>query len=193
MIALWLWFLVLGVAAAQAPDIRQQTHGSCSPTVGQTGGNVNMTINCPGVDPKALDAFTRELGVTQGQLRLTNQQLEKANDLFRRYHELFRQAGFIQDPRLTPRAQDLVREGRLKEAETLLNRSTISMAQYHAIREGQTGMSYQEVVNILGRPGIEQGRSGPVVSYTWGNPDGSLISITFTDGRAMSKVQHGLR
>jgi hypothetical protein len=149
------------------------------------------------VDPKALDALNRELGLTQGQLRLSNQQVEQktqeANEWARKYHELLQQAKSIQDSNITSQAENLVRQGKLKDADDLLKRSTISMAQYHAIREGQTGMSYQEVVNILGRPGIEKGSAGPVVSYAWGNPDGSLISITFADGRAMSKAQHGLR
>jgi hypothetical protein len=77
MIHLGLWLLILGVSAAQAASFNQQTDGACSPIVGQTGGNVTLTINCPGVDPKALDALHRELGLSQGQLRHTNQQLEQ--------------------------------------------------------------------------------------------------------------------
>jgi hypothetical protein len=44
MIYLVLWLLVLGVSAAQAQTIIQDTYGWCSPAVGQAGGNV--TINC---------------------------------------------------------------------------------------------------------------------------------------------------
>jgi hypothetical protein len=61
MIYLGLWLLVLGVSCVQAASFFQQTEERCSPAIGQTGGNVTVTINCPGVDPKALDALNREL------------------------------------------------------------------------------------------------------------------------------------
>jgi hypothetical protein len=90
-----------------------------------------------------LDVLYRDLGLTQGQLRLTKEQVEQktkeANEWARKYHELLRQAELIRDQKLTPQAKALVHEGKLKQADTLLKRSTISMAQYHAIKEG---MSY---------------------------------------------------
>jgi hypothetical protein len=184
MIYLGLWFLVLGVSAAQAGTIIQHTEGPCSSAVGQTGGNVTITMNCPGVDPKALEALHRELGLTAGQLRLTKDQLEQktkdANEWAAKYHKLLRQAEAIQDKSITPRAKELVREGKLKEADTLLKRSTISMAHYNAIRDG---MTYQEVVKILGRPGVEEGRSRSgditVTHYKWKNPDQTYLGVTF--------------
>jgi hypothetical protein len=192
MISLGLWLLALGVSVAQAPSIFQQTQGYCSPAVGQTGGNV--TITCQGVDPKALEVLNRDLGLTRGQLRLTKDQLEQktkeADEWARKYHELSQQAAMIRDPNLTPRAKALVQEGKLGEADALLKRSTISMAQYHAI---QDGMSSEEVVRILGRPGVEDGRAGNVAGYSWRNADGSLISVTFINGREGSKTQAGLR
>jgi hypothetical protein len=194
MICLGLWFLVLGVSVAQAASIIQQTEGPCSPTVGQTGGNVNITMNCPGVDPQAVEALNRDLGLTKGQLRLTNQQLEQktkeANEWTRKYHELSQRADVLQDNKLTPQAKAFVREGKLEEADTLLKRSTISMAQYHAI---QPGMSYEEVVKILGRLGVEAGRTENFVDYTWRNPDWSMIAVGFPNGRAGAKHQAGLR
>jgi hypothetical protein len=158
MIYLGLWLLVLGVSAAQAASIIQQTEGWCSPAVGRTVGNVTITMNCQGVDPKALDALNRDLGLTKGQLRLTNQQLEQktkeADEWARKYRELSQQAEAIQDNKLTAQAKALLSEGKLEEADTLLKRSAISMAQYHAIQTGpETGMSYPEVVKVLGRPG----------------------------------------
>jgi hypothetical protein len=192
MICLGLWLLVLGVSGVQAASIIQQTEGWCSPAVGQTGGNV--TITCQGVDPKALDALNGDLGLTKGQLRLTKEQVEQktkeANEWARKYHELLRQAEIIRDQNLTPQAKAFVHEGKLKEADALLRRSTIRMAQYHAIQEG---MSYQEVVNILGRPGVETSRGGNLVNYHWLNPDGSHLGILFTNGQAGPKEQGGLR
>jgi hypothetical protein len=202
MIYLGLWLLVLGVSAAQAASIIQQTEGWCSPAVGRTVGNVTITMTCQGVDPKALDALNRDLGLTKGQLRLTNQQLEQktkeANEWARKYRELSQQAEAIQDNKLTPQAKALLSEGKLEEADTLLKRSAISMAQYHAIQTGpETGMSYPEVVKVLGRPGVEHGRSEhpsvTVVNYMWRNADGSGLAIVSTNSRAGSKSQSGLR
>jgi hypothetical protein len=96
----------------------------------------------------------------------------------------------IQDKNLTPRAKDLVHEGRLGEADALLKRSTISRAQYEAL---QDGMSYPEVVNILGRPGVESGRAGSYVTYPWYNPDGPALAAGFVDDRMTSKNPAMLR
>jgi hypothetical protein len=68
--------------------------------------------------------------------------------------------------------------------------SAIGMAQYHAV---QTGMSYEEVVKVLGRPGVEGARGATVVSYLWQNADGSIVAVVFTNGRVGSKTQGGLR
>lgn len=193
MIYLGLWLLVLGVSAAQAASITQQTAGWCSPAVGQTGGNV--TITCLGVDPTALDALNRELGLTQGQLHLTKDQLaqktQEANEWARQYHELSRRAERIPDQNLAPQVKAFVREGKLQEADALLRRSTISMAQYEALRPG---MSYPEVVRILGRPGVQQSRSENVQGYLWQNVDGiGLVVVVFINGRADTIGQQGLR
>jgi hypothetical protein len=64
------------------------------------------------------------------------------------------------------------------------------MAQYHATQEG---MSYQEVVKILGRPGVEGARGGNMVHYSWINPDGSQLGVLFTNGKAGPKTQALLR
>jgi hypothetical protein len=120
------------------------------------------------------------LGLTKGQLRLTNQQLEQktreANEWARKYHELSRQAEASQDRKLAQETKALLQEGKLKEADTRLRGSAITMAQYHAI---QTGMGYLEVVRILGRPGVESGRSEDrgvkVVNYLRGR--GILTSL----------------
>jgi hypothetical protein len=192
MIYLGLWVLVLGVSAAQAGSIIQQTEGWCSPAVGQTEGNV--TITCQGVDPRALDALNRELGLTKGQLRLTQEQKEQktkeADEWARQYHELFRQTKATQDKQLGRQAEALLREGKLEEADTLLRRSAISMAQYQKI---QPGMSYQEVVKVLGRPGVENARSEHGASYTWQNADGPLVLVSFVFDRVGVKTQSRLR
>jgi hypothetical protein len=185
MISLGLWLLALGVSVAQAPSIFQQTQGYCSPAVGQTGGNVNIT--CQGVDPEAMQRLNERLNKANLDLE---QKKREANEWARKYHELSQQAEIMQDKKVTPRAKDFLREGRLEDADALLRRSTISMAQYHAI---QTGMSYPEVVNILGRPGVEISRGGNIVNYAWINPDGSQLGVLFANGQAGPKSQGGLR
>jgi hypothetical protein len=194
MIYLGLWLLVLGVSAAQAASITQQTEGWCSPAIGQTGGNVTITMTCQGVDPKALEALNRDLGFTKGQLRLTNQQLEQktkeANEWAHKYRELSQQNQVLNDEKLTQRVKGLLSEGKLEEADTLLRRSAISMAQYQAI---QPGMSYPEVVKILGRPGVEGASSASVINYSWRNTDGSIVAVVFTNGQVGAKNQGGLR
>ena len=141
-----------------------------------------------------MDALNRDLGLTKGQLRLTQEQVEQktkeANEWARKYHELSRQAEVSQDKKLAGETKALLREGKLGEADSLLRRSAISMAQYHAI---QPGMSYQEVVKVLGRPGVERGSAQNVASYLWQNADGSMVAIVFTNSRVGSKTQSGLR
>jgi hypothetical protein len=182
MIYLGLWLMALGVSAAEAASFSQVTYGSCSPVIGQAGGYVY--INCQGLNSQAQDALNRELGLTMGQLRLANQQLEQknkeANEMYRGYQDLLRKYEALQDSKLTPQGKALLNDWKLEKAGNLLKRSTITMAHYHALQED---MSYQEVVNILGRPGVEAGRGGSVVSYRWPNPDGSVLSGNFVNGR----------
>jgi hypothetical protein len=185
MIYLGLWLLVLGVSAAQAQNIMQQTYGWCSPAVGQTRGNV--IINCQGVAPQANQLLNERLNRTNLALQ---EKTREANEFARKYHELSQQVTRINDNKLTPRVEGLLRQGELKEAEALLRSSTISMAQYQSI---QPGMSYQEVVKLLGRTGVESGSAENVASYHWLNADESMVAIVFTNGQVGSKVQHGLR
>jgi hypothetical protein len=103
---------------------------------------------------------------------------------------LSRQAEAIQDNKLTPQAKALVHEGKLKEADALLRQSAISMAQFQAI---QTGMSYQEVVKVLGRPGVEGASGRNIINYTWRNLDWSMVGVLFVNGRVEVKTPAGLR
>ena len=176
MIALGLWFLVLGVAAVPEAPIQQQTYGQCSPAVSQTGGNVTVNMNCPGVDPKALEALNRDIRFTKEELRSIR--------------ELLQQARATPDTQVRLQAETLVRQGKLREADSLLNPPVISMAQYQAL---QPGMSYQEVVRVLGRPGEEVSRGENILGYVWRNPDYSMVTVVFINGRMAAKNQAGLR
>ena len=199
MIYLGLWLLVLGVSVVQATSITQQTEGWCSPAVGQTGGNV--TIICQGVDPKALKRLNELLDKKDLKLQ---EKIRKAEEWARKYQELFQLLAEVgrdnelaqrlaeegRDNKLARLTQILLREGNLEEADTLVRQSAISMDQYRAI---QAGMSYEEVVKILGRQGVEGARSKNVISYLWQNADGSVVAVVITNGQVGTKTQGGLR
>jgi hypothetical protein len=185
MIYLVLGLLVLGVSAAQAQTIIQDTRGWCSPAVGQAGGNV--TINCQGVDPHAMQLLNERLNRTNLALQ---EKTRQANELDAKYHQLSQQAEIIKDDKLATQVKGLLSDLKLEEADALLRKSAISMAQYAAIQEG---MSYQEVVKVFRRSGVENAKAGNVANYSWQNADGSMVAIVFVDGRVGSKGQQGLR
>ena len=67
----------------------------------------------------------------------------------------------------------------------------------------ETGMTYQRVSQIMGdngrldfeatNPGIDGFTKETVDKvYTWTNPNGSSITITFEDGKVFQKMQSGL-
>lgn len=60
----------------------------------------------------------------------------------------------------------------------------------------EMGMARPAVERVIGRPGEEMSRSefaGIVtVLYSWRNPDGSNMIVTFQNDRSISKAQFGL-
>jgi hypothetical protein len=65
----------------------------------------------------------------------------------------------------------------------------ISVQQYQAIR---VWMSYDEVVQILGRPGREHGASGQATHVLWMEESDAVIGVSFVKGRVVAKTQRGL-
>jgi len=76
----------------------------------------------------------------------------------------------------------------------------VTKAKYDAVQEG---MSYAEVVRIIGFSGVEQSSSKidgapgvmPSIStkmYSWQNPFGSNMNAIFQNDRLVSKAQFGL-
>lgn len=61
----------------------------------------------------------------------------------------------------------------------------ITLEQYQAI---QLGMSYAEVLGILGQEGTVIATNGQLSNYVWHVPPGSLIMIAFVDGRVEHKL-----
>ena len=71
------------------------------------------------------------------------------------------------------------------------NRSNIvDKLKYDNIKEG---MSYAQVVEIIGSKGKETGHSTTSKNYWWKNPDGSGLYALFVKDELVVKSQTGLR
>ena len=72
--------------------------------------------------------------------------------------------------------------------------SVITRAAYARV---ETYMTYEEVVKVLGQPGVEVSRSYiagyDTVMYQWVNRDGSNMNAMFQNDRLIQKAQAGLR
>ncbi len=70
----------------------------------------------------------------------------------------------------------------------------LTMAMYEQIKEG---MSYEDVVRIIGWKGTEGSRVSQggmtAVIYTWQLRNGSNLLVQFFDGKMTSKAQTGLK
>ena len=104
--------------AAEAPTvIHQSTSGWCSPVIANVTGNV--TVNCIGVDPRALNRLNSQLSTKNQQL---SAKIAEANQWVDRYHELenqLKQAGV--NPELSGRAQEYIHQGDFEAARTILD------------------------------------------------------------------------
>ena len=107
------------VATAQAPAvIHQSTTGWCSPVIANVTGNV--TVNCIGVDPRALTRLNAQLAKKNQQL---NASIAEANQWVERYNELDAQlkaAG--SNSELSKQAQEYVHQGDFEKAREILDR-----------------------------------------------------------------------
>src|SRR4249919_1564407 len=107
-------FLSLAIAAGQAtqPVSVQQSSGWCSPNIANVIGNV--TVNCIGVDPRALARLNTQL--SRKNLELADS-IRQANEWTARYKELesqLRRSG--DDSRLSKQAEDYLHQGELEKA-----------------------------------------------------------------------------
>jgi len=75
-------------------------------------------------------------------------------------------------------------------------RETVTKEEFDKI---QTGMTYEEVIKIVGFEGelnsqvdIGAGEQYKTEIYTWANPGGSNMNATFQGGKVISKAQIGL-
>src|SRR5258708_27987009 len=110
-------FLLVGVAALQGArmTIVKKTSGWCSPAIANVVGNV--TVNCIGVDPRALARLNAQLASKNLQLA---EKIREADQWTVRYKELETQlspAG--DDSALSRQAEHYLHQRELRQAGTI--------------------------------------------------------------------------
>jgi len=109
--------LLVLAAGVHAQTVTQSTQGWCSPAVADTEGNV--TINCHGVDPRALARLNELLDKKDLELA---QKIEEANQWAEKYNDLnARLAAAEDDSDLAHRARKLIEQGEFDQAGTILD------------------------------------------------------------------------
>jgi len=112
----------LAVVAAQqrAPaTIVQKTSGWCSPAIANVVGNV--TVNCIGVDPRALKRLNERLNAMQLD---REKAVQLADEWATRYKELETQLSEAGDDSVLSRqAEEYLHEGELEKAGAILAKS----------------------------------------------------------------------
>jgi tetratricopeptide (TPR) repeat protein len=108
---------VLAVQQQAPVTIVQQTSGWCSPVIANVVGNV--TVNCIGVDPRALKWLNAEL--TRKNLQFADR-IREADEWTSRYKELeARLTGAADDSALSHKAEEYLHEGELENAGAILD------------------------------------------------------------------------
>jgi tetratricopeptide (TPR) repeat protein len=110
--------LLLLLTFQQAPVvIRQTTSGWCSPAIANVIGNV--TVNCIGVDPRALGRLNERLSRKNTEL---SDKIREANEWAERYHELeTRLANSGDEMELSHQAEEYLHAGELEKAGEVLD------------------------------------------------------------------------
>ncbi len=115
-----LFLLIVLLATLQQPStiIEQTTSGWCSPAIANVVGNV--TVNCNGVDPRALKRLNALLSQRNQEL---SEKIREANEWTERYHELERRLAEARDDlELSHQAEESLHEGDLETAGSILDR-----------------------------------------------------------------------
>lgn len=80
------------------------------------------------------------------------------------------------------------------DSATTQDAKQVTLEKYNQIKNG---MTYKEVVKIIGFEGTEDSQSEvggiKTVMYTWQNDDGSNMNATFQNGKLVEKAQFGLK
>ena len=84
--------------------------------------------------------------------------------------------------------------GNSSNSKSSTKAGNLTLEKYNRIKNG---MTYQEVVEILGSEGVEQMRSGSgkyeVASYKWEGENYAFISIVLMGDKVNSKTQYGMK
>jgi tetratricopeptide (TPR) repeat protein len=109
---------LLVVASQQPqPTLVQKSSGWCSPNIANVVGNV--TVNCIGVDPRALARLNAEL--SRNNLQLADK-IREADEWTTRYKELETQLSKAGDDSVLSRqAEEYLHEGELEKAGAILD------------------------------------------------------------------------
>jgi tetratricopeptide (TPR) repeat protein len=119
MLSLPLISVVVMAALQQAPvTIVQKTSGWCGPAIANVIGNV--TVNCVGVDPRALKRLNAELKRRNVEVA---DRIREADEWTSRYKELEARLGEAGDDTVLSRqAEEYLHQGDLEKAGTILDR-----------------------------------------------------------------------
>ena len=98
-------------------------------------------------------------------------------------------------PRITHSTVQPMKGSTLRPWENQPSRPPVTLSEFRRV---QAGMSYPEVVGIIGERGEEMSRTSipglpTTVMYGWQNPDGSNMNAMFQGGSLIQKAQFGLR
>src|SRR5271157_4141688 len=112
-----LALVVMAAAQQPVPTIGQKSSGWCSPNIANVVGNV--TVNCIGVDPRALKRLNAELDRKNLQLA---DKIREADEWTRRYKELeARLSEPGDDSVLSRQAEEYLHQGELEKAGAILD------------------------------------------------------------------------
>src|SRR5271166_6400859 len=115
--AILMSLVVMAAVEQPAPTIVQKSSGWCSPNIANVLGNV--TVNCIGVDPRALNRLNAELNRKNLQLA---DKIREADEWTARYKELearLSEAG--DDSALSRQAEEYLHQGELEKAGAILD------------------------------------------------------------------------
>jgi tetratricopeptide (TPR) repeat protein len=123
LLAALAWSALAWSALAAAAGVEQSTSGPCSPAINGS----NNSVNCSGVDPRAMARLEELLDLKDRDLK---QKVADANEWVRKYNELNAQLSDArrqleakgEDATLVQTAQDLLHEGKLDEARKIYDR-----------------------------------------------------------------------
>src|ERR1017187_1206857 len=118
MLSPMLISLVVMAAQQAQPTILQRSSGWCSPNIANVVGHV--TVNCVGVDPRALRRLNEALNRKKLQLA---DKIREADEWTAKYKELeTRLSEAPDDVALSRQAEEYLREGDLEKAGAVLDR-----------------------------------------------------------------------